>query len=570
MESKFGIESIHFVAGENGKSNPVSIPLSPITIIVGPNNSGKSVCLNEIQKTCKGIKVNKKIIEKIDFKWPKQVDEIWDSLKPFLVPLNDGSEIESYNIKPQQIMDHEAHLEGSRLFHKPQLQKYLTDKNNTHLIKIITNPLTIKLDRKSRFNILEGQPQTTSSSSPKNYLDVLFHDRIKRVKIQEITFQEFGQYLVIDHISQNNNYILKMSKMRPNPQTEENSSKEGENFFKTCEKLSDFGDGVQSYIGLMAPIMSTPHKIILVDEPDQYLHPPKARELGRTLANLIQSRDGMVIIATHSADIVMGLLQESSDVTIIRLTYKEKQATTCHLKASEVQNLINTPLMRSTGAINAMFHESVIITESTADKIFFEEINRRLLIEDRTISEVKKHRGIKDLLVLNALGKDSIDDLVHHLNKIRVPTFAVLDFDGINGSAFKKLLTAYGIKDPEKSRLCNHRNSVRANIFELAPDPSKKDNFLKDFGISKLKGTEKEDAEQFLTKMRGLGLFFIPNGEVESFIPEAKIPKKDTTSDWIKALFKRVEEYDDLLRPGKGDVWDFMGEISRHRRKHVV
>ncbi|WP_304722163.1 AAA family ATPase [Conexibacter sp. CPCC 206217] len=47
--------------------------------------------------------------------------------------------------------------------------------------------------------------------------------------------------------------------------------------------VPDQGDGMRSFIGLLLTILSSSHPLILVDEPEAFLHPPQAVSWGGSL-----------------------------------------------------------------------------------------------------------------------------------------------------------------------------------------------------------------------------------------------------------------------------------------------
>ena len=48
--------------------------------------------------------------------------------------------------------------------------------------------------------------------------------------------------------------------------------------------------------------------VLLIDEPEAFLHPPQARRLAAALARTAKSLGRQVILATHSTDIIQGAL----------------------------------------------------------------------------------------------------------------------------------------------------------------------------------------------------------------------------------------------------------------------
>ena len=133
----------------------------------------------------------------------------------------------------------------------------------------------------------------------------------------------------------------------------------------------------------MAAILSAGHRVILIDEPEAFLHPVLARKLGVKLTELASERDANVLASTHSADFLMGCV-ESGNVNVVRLTYKKnKKATARHLPSERLREMMKDPLLRSTGVLGGLFHEGVVVCEQDSDRALYQEVNHRLLASER-------------------------------------------------------------------------------------------------------------------------------------------------------------------------------------------
>src|SRR5205807_734237 len=131
-------------------------------------------------------------------------------------------------------------------------------------------------------------------------------------------------------------------------------------FHGAATLIEDFSDGVQAFTGLITAVLSLPHRVLLVDEPDAFLHPPLARRLGQDMTNVAGEREGTLIAATHSADFLMGCLESTADASLVRLTYDGGVATARALAPDRVAALVKDPLLRSTDALDGLFHKSVV------------------------------------------------------------------------------------------------------------------------------------------------------------------------------------------------------------------
>lgn len=105
----------------------------------------------------------------------------------------------------------------------------------------------------------------------------------------------------------------------------------------------------------------------------------RSPQLAQEVARAALSADKRIFASTHSPQFVMGCIQSGAPVNIIRLTYRGGVATARILPSDEILELMRHPLLRSTGLLSGLFYEFVVVTESDADRAFYQEVNERLL-----------------------------------------------------------------------------------------------------------------------------------------------------------------------------------------------
>jgi hypothetical protein len=108
------------------------------------------------------------------------------------------------------------------------------------------------------------------------------------------------------------------------------------------------------------------------------LHPPLARKLGYQLATTAVKRSGSLMASTHSADFLMGCLQGSNQVRVVRLEYSNGKSKGQAVDSDELRKFFKAPLIRSANVISGLFHDGVVVTESDNDRAFYSEIYHRL------------------------------------------------------------------------------------------------------------------------------------------------------------------------------------------------
>ena len=85
-------------------------------------------------------------------------------------------------------------------------------------------------------------------------------------------------------------------------------------------KLDIEGDGIRSFVGTLLAARCGNQPLLLIDEPEAFLHPPQARRLATAIAASVGEQNRQAIIATHSADVLRELASRSDHVSICRIT----------------------------------------------------------------------------------------------------------------------------------------------------------------------------------------------------------------------------------------------------------
>ncbi len=211
----------------------------------------------------------------------------------------------------------------------------------------------------------------------------LFKNPEARKRIRTMTNDTFGSYFVLD--ATKIGYLrIRFSDREPVYAAEEqNWDDRAQAFHRESTDIQELSDGIKAFTGLVAAILSADHRVMLIDEPEAFLHPVLARKLGVKLTELASERDANVLASTHSAGFLMGCV-ESGNVNVVRLTYKKnKKATARHLPSERLRGMMKDPLLRSTGVLGGLFHEGVVVCEQDSDRALYQEVNHRLLASER-------------------------------------------------------------------------------------------------------------------------------------------------------------------------------------------
>src|SRR5690606_12158093 len=113
------------------------------------------------------------------------------------------------------------------------------------------------------------------------------------------------------------------------------------------------------------------HPVVLIDEPEAFLHPPQARLLGQMLVKEAPE-NRQLFVATHSSDFLRGLLDtDSSRVRVVRIQRVGDVNPIKELDNEGVKNVWGDPILRYSNILDGLFHSKVIVCEGDADCRFY-------------------------------------------------------------------------------------------------------------------------------------------------------------------------------------------------------
>lgn len=522
---------------------------TPITVFVGPNNSGKSKVLTEIHRFCsQGTKnVNDLILDELIFVGIDAADT--------------DEKINSFKLKPNR---NEAlqpeHIvvgnHGSRQHVSVQnLTRALQQPNErtNRFCQWYLQYRTIILDGKNRINLVNQQGAGDLQNEPQSSFQVLFRDDDKRKEVRRIIEDAFGSYFVLDptHLGQ---LKIKLSSIAPETDLlERGIHKEAVDFHAAAQPIEQASDGVKAFTGMITEIYSGDPEVLLIDEPEAFLHPPLSYKLGKEISEASVGTDKRIFVSTHSSNFVMGCIQSGAPVNIVRLTYRDGVPTARVLPNDDILRLMRNPLLRSTGVLEGLFYEFVIVTESDADRAFYQEINDRLL-------KYKPEWGIPNCLFLNAQNKQTVRTIIKPLRELGIPSAAIVDVDALKegGQVWSSFLGCGFVPDISHQALAATRLAVKTKLEETGQ------NMKRDGGLSLLEGGDLEAANNLFDQLQEYGLFIIRGGELESWLPHLEATGHGPA--WLVNVFEKMGEDPDsdvYLKPDDGDVWEFINGIRQ-------
>jgi predicted ATPase len=543
------IKDIKLKIGSNPESEKLLIETSPVTIFVGPNNSGKSKVLTEIQEFCLRGAVNHtfNLVEDVSFNGVIEENLANEIIANTLIP-NPDEHIYS------------GHLIFGKGKYRYQIQENLpriflatpNSKKQEFCAYYLSNK-TLKLDALNRIELINKKTLGDMQKPPENDLAILFRDDEKRKEVRRIIYEAFNLYFVIDPTN-SGSLRIRLSKVEPeNHQQERGLHNEAVEFHKNALEIANASDGVKAFTGIITSIIAGNPKITILDEPEAFLHPSLSFKLGKEISSSAKIEFNRLFVSTHSSNFLMGCIQSGAPVNIVRLTYSNEIGTARLLDKDKIETLMRDPLLRSTGVLNALFYKYVIVTEGDSDRAFYQEINERLI-------QFKPSDAIHDCLFINAVGKDTIWKIVKPLREMGIPAVGIYDIDILknDGSNWTNALKASFVPDISHQPLGQTRSLIK-NMFGTLGKDMKKDG-----GLDALPDSEKEAANNLFNQLEEYGMFTVRTGEVEHWLSNLGV--KAHKSVWLSEIFLKMgadPTDSNYLKPSNDDVWDFMNKISQ-------
>lgn len=304
------------------------------------------------------------------------------------------------------------------------------------------------------------------------------------------------------------------------------------------------GDGYRAFVGILLAVYTGRWPILLVDEPEAFLHPPQARKLGRELAS--HAKEAQVVCATHSADVLEGALASGENVSVLRVVRDGGVNHATHLGTDDLKALWADPLVRYCGALDGLFARGLVICEGDRDCTFY------LAALD---SDGDQGRPDHDLEFVSVGGKDSIPRVAAAMVALGVSVQAICDIDVLNDEAalerivgslggelgdddrrHLRVLTSAVDGMREATRLDDLRTEINESLDAEETSTVSRPTLkalqravrrpngwtrLKEGGLTPLRGEASKSAKTLIASLAATGLQVVPCGELEGWVPDA-------------------------------------------------
>lgn len=518
---------ISALAFSGAPDTPVSVAAADVVVLIGPNNSGKSRALREIQSAVvdgrSGAVIVSATIERTG---------TFDDLRAWLASATmpaphepgRGDRVVGVGTIGELDLSHAA--------------VFWTDPGPLNqlgrfLVRLVDAETRLGLANSvPSIDVLRGQ-----ATEP---LQRLLSDHAAEERLSQAAKRAFDSEITVNRAGGSGLHLLMG---RPKAEARVDNVE----YLRELEELplvSEQGDGIRSFIGVLLVLTATPFPLLLIDEPEAFLHPPQAREIGRQLASLGSQQR---FIATHDVDVLLGVLDRGNAVTIIRLTRDGAQNRPAVLEHEKIRKLWNDAALRYSGLLDGLFHRGTVICEAEGDA----RVYAAALDSQR---ESAGHAS-SDLLFAHCGGKHRLPMAIDALRPVDVPVAAIADLDILRDKALlRRVVEALGgdwdslatdwqtvasavesqptaaptvgdvldqvSKTVGTDRTARLTEEHSRRIREITKSSDGWSLARKSGGVVALpRGQAAEAADRLISALRTLGVFVVPVGELEGWAP---------------------------------------------------
>lgn len=523
-----------------GEAN-ICLKAGTVTALVGPNNSGKSHFLDQLEAQLAGVdsafsKQNEGLITRAEIQWQGRghsSEEICASWANENLTLSRSGWYEA-NV-PEHFSSHLTALNS--FIGLGEVQTIFSGASSLGCLVGYFVRRDGPLNRVQESHLKDLKEDSLAKR--------VWHDNAALKKVTEYFHEVFGEPLSVYDIGEGTIGY----KIAP---TSENMPRIGESYSSSQRAEMDGhpkawqqGLGMQSVLGILLGLFADDRPIVLLDEPEAFLHPPQAHRLGQILRKVAEQEGRQIFCATHDKNLLSGLAGGQKDtLSIIRLQRTVDDNGQSKYSFSLIppnfnEDIRNKSRIRHTHLLDGLFSDAVIIVENEKDAYFFSEALESLA------EELPSGLQPSSICFVGVGGKNNVPSTFELLRSLTAPTVIIADTDFIvsenrhhSGGPFSKVLKETSARNE------NDLNSFRNEIEEFIL--SEAGSELEGVPEDKYEGRRKKLLNKKLTKLHlnppllsrverlnekltEIPLCLVPGGQLEDLEP--KISGHGT--DWV-------------------------------------
>ena len=572
------------------------VELRGLIVVVGPNSSGKTQLLHDLNETVCGRVRQLVVASAVTLETPSPFEEYFEFLRERGTIRESG---------PDQYLKQSLQYgadEGAGSFRKTKMRTLHQQFSDAAQNKIIGSspgypylvemgPLSCSvLFLKNRLTLMDPCPNFDyKSQGPSKTLQSLYYNKDAKAALHSEIADVFQRAVWIDN-TYHAQLVLRVADSTKLPDAEDRLEPIVMEMYRTIETE---GDGLRSYTAICTTLLLEQRPLCLIDEPEMCLHPPQAHAIGRFIGEHT-TNSGCTVVATHSSHVLRGILETNRGANVIRLTHINSEFQARVLTSDLLREATSKPRSRSENILEGLLSHVVVLVEAEGDRIVYESVYRTF-----------KNRPF-DIRFVPSEGTGGFADPLRLYRILKVPAAVVADVDFVaKAGELKRVLTELGVTDSDRDDLCTRArhavqrissdvdeidfNGIQDELNILAQeeiDPTKIEvakfrgrihkivndlttlHGLKENGLDAIGDqTLRSDMETLLNELGKVGLFLVPVGELESWLPTLmKGHSRENKSQWAMLAAGIIEDVGER----KGEIWSFFRKVRRFLNRRLA
>jgi hypothetical protein len=576
-----------------------SISPTGLIVVVGPNCSGKTQLLRDIQRTLLADGSSLVVAKTIRVCLPPNGEQ-------FVRDLIQEGYARSQPNNPENI-ELCAPFRGTgsptgkkfHVNHAPALCNQFTEQSKDELgiargfFGDFGQVLLASLFAANRLtSFIDTSAFDTELGIPQNDLQALYNDPEAKRELAAETGRVFGNAAWLDNTRGDGRWRIKVSRTSELPPVADRLEASR---VRAYDSIDIEGDGYKSYVAIVISLILGRRPVCLIDEPELHLHPPQAYSLGQFIGRHGRSKQQATFVATHSSHVLRGILSTGKDdITVIRLTRVGKTFSAHYLDNAELRGATENPRSRAETILDGVFGQAVAIVEAEGDRVVYQAAMEGVEAQIQELRFVPVH------------GTGGINRILKFYQSLKVPVAVIPDCDFIGKSGELNPIIEELATGEERGELTRLATETMNDIIRIPPaiaeDQAKQEllriaDSIKSWTVQddadgrhetddmrvrrelekvraqlyRLRRLKDEGVEGYrpwpeihrkLTRLvercKRIGLFLVHVGDLENWVRElmTDVGKTDKGT-WADTASQRIRD----CTSKSGDVWEFMKEV---------
>ena len=417
------------------------------------------------------------------------------------------------------------------------------------------------LGTEERLTICKTQHNHGMDGNSTNYLSSIQYQSELLEKLRQKTLELFKKDIYLDNKTLGDRLVFRVGDNFDYIRSQNELNEFDARKLFNEKKLDDQGDGLKSFVSTFLSLFLGKGDILLIDEPEAFLHPPLARQLGEMIGES-HEKGRIIFIATHSVEVLKGILSKNQDVNVIRITQPIPFSNSIKVVEKKLlDSILQNPLLRVSRVLEGIFCDKVVLTEAEADELVYQEL-------------IEKIYPASGLYFAHGQNKQTLATIAELYKEIGIPYEIITDFDVLRQpNEFSSFLYLMDIPDKNRQKMIQYANQLReivnnsvdvSGLSEKDADNAKKnkrDEVYHKKGISFFDESIQKHLTKVIEDLSILHLHILETGELETLLKDYDVPYQEKNK-WIVAAINKIAEIQKEDIPSDSYLFKFLSAVK--------